>query len=84
MGKQVINQIECTKCHKMFDVATEDIEWNSLKDAGEIEEDSSIHDFYVSQTIDCPFCGKRNKVMMHAKGKSDAELNSMKVDSLEI
>ena len=53
MGRQVINQIECAKCHKMFDVATEDIEWEHLSDAGETEEDNTIHDFNVFQTVDC-------------------------------
>ena len=31
MGRHVINQIECAKCHKMFDVATEDIEWERYR-----------------------------------------------------
>ena len=33
MGRQVINKIECGKCHREFDVATEDIEWEHLTDA---------------------------------------------------
>jgi len=84
MGRQIINMIECGKCHKQFDVATEDIEWEHLNDAGETEEDSTIHDFNVFQTVDCPYCGKENKIVLHAKGKSAAELNAMKVISLEI
>ena len=84
MGRQVINQTECAKCHKMFDVATEDIEWEHLSDAGETEEDNTIHDFNVFQTVDCPYCGKENKIVLQAKGKSAAELDTMKVVSLEI
>lgn len=84
MGRQIINMIECGKCHNQFDVATEDIEWEHLNDAGETEEDSTIHDFNVFQTVDCPYCGKENKIVLHAKGKSAAELNAMKVISLEI
>ncbi|MBP1542160.1 MAG: hypothetical protein ILA25_08365 [Prevotella sp.] len=84
MGRQVINQIECAKCHKLFDVATEDIEWNHLNDAGETEDDSTIHDFNVFQTVECPYCGRENKVVMHAIGKSAAEFDSIKVIPLEI
>lgn len=84
MGRQVINQIECAKCHKMFDVATEDIEWEHLSDAGETEEDNTIHDFNVFQTADCSYCGKENKIVLHAKGKSAAELDTIEVVSLEI
>ena len=84
MGRQVINQIECAKCHKMFDVATEDIEWEHLSDAGETEEDNTIHDFNVFQTVDCSYCGKENKIVLQARGKSAAELDTMKVVSLEI
>lgn len=76
--------IECGKCHKAFDVATEDIEWEHISDAGETEEDSTIHDFNVFQTVDCPYCGKGNKIVLHAKGKSEADIDSMKVISLEI
>lgn len=83
MGRQVINQIECAKCHKMFDVATEDIEWEHLSDAGETEEDNTIH-FNVFQTVDCSYCGKENKIVLYAKGKSAAVLDTMKVVSLEI
>lgn len=27
MGRQIINSIKCGRCHKEFDVATDDIEW---------------------------------------------------------
>ena len=84
MGRQIINMIECGKCHKQFDVATEDIEWEHLNDAGETEENSTIHDFNVFQTVNCPYCGSENKIVFHAKGKSAVGLDSMKVISLEI
>lgn len=83
MGRQIINSIDCGFCHKNFDVATEDIEWEHLSYAGETEEDSTIHDYSVFQTVDCPHCGKPNKIVLHAKGKSEALLDSMKVFSLE-
>ena len=38
----------------------------------------------ASSAITCPYCGKENKIVLHAKGKSAAELNAMKVISLEI
>lgn len=84
MGRQVINNIECGFCHKDFDVATEDIEWEHLNYAGETEENSTIHDFSVFQTVDCPHCGKANKIVMHAKGRSDSQFDTMEVISLEI
>lgn len=83
MGRQIINDIECAFCHKVFDVATEDIEWEHLSDAGETEEDSTIHDYSVFQTVNCPHCGKPNKIVLHSKGKSEAQLDSWKVFSLE-
>lgn len=84
MGRQIINTIECGKCHRDFDVATEDIEWEHINDAGETEDDSSIHDYNVFQSVECPHCGKGNKIVFHATGKSEAQLNTMKVVSLEI
>lgn len=84
MGRQIINMIECGYCNKEFAVATEDIEWEHLSDAGETEEDNTIHDFNVFQTVDCSYCGKENKIVLQAKGKSAAELDTMKVVSLEI
>lgn len=84
MGLERINTIECGFCHKEFDVATEDIEWEHLVDAGETDEDSSVHDYYVSQTVDCLHCRKSNKILMHAKGKNPALFSSMEVVSLEV
>jgi len=84
MGREIINKIECGKCHKQFDVATEDIEWEHFNDAGETEEDSTIRDFNVFQAVDCPHCGNENKIVLHAKGKSAAELDTFEVFSMEI
>lgn len=83
MGRQVINKIECGKCHREFDVATEDIEWEHLTDAGEVEDGSPIHDYGVFQTVECHHCGVKNKIVLHAKGKSEADFDTMKVISLE-
>lgn len=84
MGKDVINMIECGFCHKKFDVATEDIEWEHLEDVGEVEEGGSIHDYHVFQVVDCPYCGKPNKIVMHARGKNSEEFSSIIVSSMEI
>ena len=83
MGRQIINTIECSKCHREFGVATEDIEWEHLTDAGEVEDSNPIHDFNVFQTVDCPYCDSKNQIVFHAKGESEASFNSMKVVSLE-
>lgn len=84
MGRQIINNIECGFCHKDFDVATEDIEWEQQSDAGATEENSTIHDFSVFQAVDCPYCGKANKIVMHAKGKSESQFDTLEFISLEI
>lgn len=84
MGRQVINKIECPYCHKEFDVATEDIEWEHLDDAGETEDNSGIHDYHVVQKVSCPYCEKLNNIVFVAQGKSEAHLDTMKVVLLEI
>lgn len=84
MGRQVINTIECAKCHKVFDVATEDIEWEHLTDAGETDDNGGIHDYHVFQIVSCPHCDKDNNVIFIAQGSSEVHLNTMKVVSLEI
>ena len=83
MGREIINVIECGYCHKEFDVAAEDIEWEHQVDAGETDEDSSVHDYNVFQAVDCPHCGKQNKIVMHAKGKNAAAFISKIVISME-
>lgn len=84
MGKQVLDTIECCKCHRMFDVATENIEWEHISDAGETEENARIHDFKLSQTVICPHCGNANKILLHAKGESADQLETVEVISLEV
>lgn len=83
MGRQVINNIECAYCKKEFDVATEDIEWEHLTDAGETDDNSGIHDYHVFQKVSCPHCDKDNNIIFVAQGGSEAHLNTMKVVSLE-
>ena len=83
MGRQVINKIVCAKCRKEFDVATEDIEWEHLTDAGETGNKSGIHDYHVFQKVSCPHCDKVNNSAFVAQGCSETHLNTMKVVSLE-
>lgn len=83
MGKQVLDTIVCCKCHRMFDVATENIEWEHISDAGETEDDASIHDFKVFQSVECPHCRKENRILLHAKGKAEDQLETMVIISLE-
>lgn len=82
MGRQIINSIKCGRCHKEFDVATEDIEWEHLTDAGEVEDDSPIHDYGVFQIVECPYCYGKNKIVFCAKGKPDSDFCTMDVVSL--
>lgn len=83
MGRQVINQIECGYCHKMFDVATEDLEWEHMKDIGERDDDPALHDFAISQIVECPHCGKENDILYKTKGKSEMEHEMGDVMSME-
>lgn len=78
------NTIECCKCHREFDVYTEEIEWEHLSDADEIEVGSPIHDYSMFQIVDCPYCESKNNIMFHAKGKSELSFDFMEVASLEI
>ena len=84
MGRQVINKIDCPYCHKEFDVATEDIEWEHVTDAGETEDNSGIHDYHVFQKVSCPHCDKLNNIIYLALGKLEAHHDTMKVISVEI
>ena len=84
MGRQIINTIECGKCHRKFGVATEDIEWEHLTDAGETESNSGKRDYSLFQTVDCTHCKAKNKIVFHAQGKSEANIDSMEVVSLEM
>lgn len=84
MGRQIINHIECGFCHKEFDVATEDLEWEHIEDVGETDEDVTLHDYAISQKIDCPFCSKANSILVVMKGTSVAKIESMEVKSMEL
>ena len=66
MGKQLINQVECEHCGKMFDVNTEDIEWENVADLGVNEEHAPLHDYVNMQTTECPYCGKENTIVYKA------------------
>ena len=83
MGREIINSITCGRCKREFDVATEDIEWEHQEDAGETDENPAIHDFIVSQTLECSHCGYANKILMHGKGKDAAHFTSLEVISME-
>lgn len=84
MGRQKINQIECGYCHKNFDVATEDLEWENMKDVGERDDDPTLHDFAISQTVVCPNCGKENNILYKTKGRSAMDHEKGEVLSMEV
>ena len=83
MAREIINSIECGFCHKKFDVATEDIEWEHINDAGETDTDSDFHDFFVSQEVKCPNCKKNNKILVKTKGKSSCDITAIEVISMQ-
>ena len=83
MGRQIINSIECGYCHKTFKVATEDLEWEHIVDIGERDDDATLHDFAISQKVDCPHCGKANNIIYKTVGHSDMDLQEGEVMSME-
>ena len=83
MAREIINSIKCGFCHEKFDVATEDIEWEHINDAGETDTDSDVYDFSVSQKIKCPNCGKSNKILVKMKGKSSCDITEIEGISME-
>ena len=85
MGRQVINNIECVKCHKEFDVATEDIEWEHLEDAGESDVHPGMKDYHVWQKIKCPKCGYANQIIYcETSNQNTGHLAKQEVISMEI
>lgn len=67
MGRSVIDYTECAFCHKKFDVATEDIAWETKTDLGESDDNPSLHDYVISQKLECPKCGKENDMSITMK-----------------
>lgn len=67
MGRTVIDYTECAFCHKKFDVATEDIAWETKVDMGERDDNPSLHDYIISQKLECPKCGKENDMILTMK-----------------
>ena len=68
MGKQLINQIQCQHCGKMFDVNTEDIEWERIADMGENDKHAPLHDKGLIQKVQCTHkdCRKENSIVYKA------------------
>ena len=83
MAREIINQIECGNCHKNFDVATEDIEWEHITDVGEREDNSELHNYAISQKVTCPHCGKANDVLYKSIGRSSTDIDTQEVFSME-
>ena len=83
MGRQVINSIKCSKCGHEINIATEDIEWEHLEDRGPVDNDLTIHDYGVFQSVTCPYCKAQQKIVFTARGKDMANLNEMKGISLD-
>lgn len=83
MGRTVINSIECGHCHKKFEVATEDLEWEKLIDLGECDDNHPQHDYAINQKVVCPHCHKENSILMKAKGDSAASPKTIEIISME-
>lgn len=84
MGRQVINKIECAQCHKMFDVATEDLEWEHAVEMEAGETKSGYPETRMMQKIECPCCKKENTIAYKAIHNTGAETCTHEVYSLEL
>lgn len=83
MAREIINQIECGFCHKNFNIATEDLEWEHITDVGERKDNSDFHDYAISQKVTCPHCGKANDVLYKSIGRSSTGIDIQEVISTE-
>lgn len=83
MGRQIINDIECCKCHKQFDVATEDIEWERLNDMGVCEVAPKTKQEGLLQKVTCPYCGKKNNIAYEQRTLLNGKVVFSEVKSLE-
>lgn len=68
MAKQLIQQVKCPQCGKMFDVNTEDIEWEHVVEIGENAVDHSKHNYVCVQKLECPHCHHKNVICYRAVG----------------
>ena len=70
MAKQLINKVQCRYCGQVFDVNTEDIEWERVNDLGENDQHAPLHDYGYIQKMKCPNpeCGKDIMIVYTAVG----------------
>lgn len=83
MGREVINKVECAKCHKMFDVATEDLEWEKADTIEAKESKSRLRETHIMQKIECPHCKKENTIVYKEIGDSQSKDYTREVFSIE-
>ena len=83
MGRQVINKIKCAKCHREFDVATEDLEWEHADELDAGDSASGYPETHIMQNIDCPRCGKPNTIVYRGIHNTDNGINTHSVFSME-
>lgn len=86
MGRQVINKIECAQCHKMFDVATEDLEWEHAVEVEAEDSKSGNPETRIMQEIECPNpkCGYKNTIAYKGIRNTDTGIYTREVYSLEL
>lgn len=82
MGKLTISSICCTNCNKLFNVNTEDIEWEHMKNMGVNDSNPNKFDYELVQNIVCPYCNSSQKIIFRAIGSSEYELEEMTISSL--
>ena len=84
MGRQVINKIKCAKCGRMFDVATEDLEWEHAVEMEAGDSKSGYPETGIMQKIECPHCKNENTIVYKSIHNTDTETYTHEVYSLEL
>jgi len=84
MAKQSLNQVQCKYCGQMFDVNTEDIEWEHVRDLGENDQHAPLHDYGYIQKIKCPnpMCKRENTIVYRAVG--DLYENNLLIEEVKV
>ena len=84
MGRQVINKIKCAKCGRMFDVATEDLEWEHAVEMEAGDSKSGYPETGIMQKIECPHRKNENTIVYKSIHNTDTETYTHEVYSLEL
>lgn len=85
MGREVINKIKCAKCGQVFDVATEDLEWERAVESEAGDAKSGYPETGIMQEIECPNpkCRHKNTIVYRGIHNTDTGTYTHEVYSIE-